>query len=805
MKFPVRGILFIVSIVVAALSTLGVAQSSKQGVLYPSDTIENLMSSSHGFQLPLLATAGQTTSSSGDHKKSSIHEKFATFLAGQDFKSVLLLENLRPDLPITFIPSLILSSAGEVTLDPVTVPAHSTATVDINATLLDRGYSDTKGTVAVRFAFTSYGPGAVAVQMRDEKHHIYLNSYGQSSEEYWSGTEYDAVVWTPHAGTQGFITITNTSKEPHAVHTTFLVDGRSEQQHEMLIPPRQTRTVSIDELLAHSRRSGAGIHIDYVQAAGEKYTGAILVEGQLFNEKTGFAKYIHFIDKDLPPTGTLRSHFLMLGRQPVEDNFPGNAFFRSMAAVRNIDDTSVTVAPTVKFIQNGSLQTINLPSRSLAPAESWLIDFAQEQEEGHLPPNFTQGSLELTPDSGQVSIVGELFNFSQTGGYVVGPSLSSYPSRATSSIWRTDGSFQTTIMVENTAPEDDNVALRLYSDEKAYIKTFKVPAGKLLKINVRDLEQNGVPDDKGNLLLDTSGVLSIIGSHGIHSKLAYDKIIHDTNQADYIGLPPNACDFVTGIGLFLDTTSGIGPIPVMKEYDWTQSGPEIVSAFGSSSSNPSLAQISNSGSGDMLTFTPPNDGQSHTVTINPDSFSENVTFCDACSGGAVPVRPVTMTVPSCPTSITISNRTNIPLENIFPNAKTGVGLVASMQVGPASSGPFNGVSIVESVSTSGVLQQTCPGPVFPNQCSGSDTFIVGQGGSAFGVPFPSTTNIFYDFHTSTDTVSRLDAAHINSCTAGCNQTYSCGGRIIGSFTIIRDYTKDTIQNTPVSRVKVTKQ
>ncbi|MBZ5493932.1 MAG: hypothetical protein LAO76_23675 [Acidobacteriia bacterium] len=123
-------------------------------------------------------------------------------------------------------------------------------------------------------------------------------------------------------------------------------------------------------------------HIEYSQEAGEKYTAAILVEGQLFNKKTGFAKNIHFMDKVLPPTGTLRSHFLTLGRQPVEDNFPSDVSFRSVAAVRNIDIVSVTVVPTVKFLRNGALQTLTLSSRSLRSAESLLIDFSEEQKMG---------------------------------------------------------------------------------------------------------------------------------------------------------------------------------------------------------------------------------------------------------------------------------------------------------------------------------------------------------------------------------------------------------------------------------------
>jgi len=578
----------------------------------------------------LTSTASQNTNA----LPVSPHEKFATFLAG-DFKSLLLLENLRPDVPITFAPALILSH-GEVPLDSVTVSAHSTATVDIGAVLRDRGYPDTRGTVVVRFQFASYGPGSAVVEMRDDKHHLYLNSYAQSPEEYWSGTSYDAVVWAPHEGTEGFIAITNGAAETHVVRPTFIVDGRSEQQGDMQLLPRQTRILSINDLLTRSRKSGAGIHIEYTQEPGEEYPGAILVEGQIFNKKTGFTKHIHFMDKALPPTGILRTHFLLLGHQPVEDNFPSNISFRSVAAVRNIDGTPVTVTPTVKFFQSGSLHSIKLPSRLLAPAESWLIDFDAEQKSGHLPPGFFQGSLELAPDVDRASIVGELFNFSDAGGYVVGPSMSSYPSRSTASIWRTDGSFQTTIMVENTADKDDRVALHLYSDRRSYTKTFTVSAEALLKVNVRDLQQKGIPDDSGNLLLDTSGVMSLVGSHNTHSKLSYDKIIHNASQSDYVGLPPTACDFVQGIFMFPDLSRGSQPFPVMMDYDWSISGPQNEAASGSTVSDSSLAQISNSGSGDMITFfMPPDDGATHTVTIFPPFPEQVVTNCVACSYGDV--------------------------------------------------------------------------------------------------------------------------------------------------------------------------
>jgi hypothetical protein len=585
------------------------------------------------------AVLGSPFSRPPDPSPISTHEKFATFLADEDFKSVLLLQNFRPDLPIMFRPTLIVSS-GELALAPVTVPAHTSTSVDINAALKDRGLSDTRGTISVRFDFSSYGPGSAVVQIRDDKHHFSLNSYAQSSEEYWSGTTYDAVVWAPHEGTQGFVSITNASSETHTVRVAFLTKGRSVQQPEIQIAPRHTRILPIDGLLEQSRKSGAGIHIEYAQGADEEYTGAILVEGQLFNRKTGFAKNIHFMDKALPPTGTLRTHFLLLGRQPVEDNFPTDVSFRSVAAVRNIDNVPVTVTPTVKFLRNQALQTLSLPSRTLGPADSLLIDFNEEQKAGHLPTDFTQGSLELTPDTGHTSIVGELFNFSQSGGYVVGPSFSSYPNRSTSSIWRTDGSFQTTVMVENTAAENDRMTLNLYSESGEYSKTFDVAAGKLIKINLRDLQQNAIPDDNGKLLADTSGVMSLVASRNARSKLSYDKIIHSTDQSDYVGLPPNACDYVTSIGTWLGSADSNGNFPVMKTYYWTQSGPADETQAGSGPSNSSLAHITNNGAGDIVTFTPPNDGQTYSVNIYPPYPTEVTQFCVACSGGEVNVSSI---------------------------------------------------------------------------------------------------------------------------------------------------------------------
>lgn len=210
--------------------------------------------------------------------KKTAHEKFATFLNGDGFRAELLLENLRLDVPLTVESSLILRS-GEVPLKTLTLAAHSSQTIDISGFMATHGYADTRGTVRVKFDFSSYGPLTAVAESEDEANHVYLNSFAQSAEEYWDGTAYDAVVWAPSKDTKGFVSIVNTSFESKTVQVTLLADGQS-QTMPITIGPREAHFLRIDDLVARSEKSGAGIHIQY-----DEYPGDIVVEGQVYNQQ----------------------------------------------------------------------------------------------------------------------------------------------------------------------------------------------------------------------------------------------------------------------------------------------------------------------------------------------------------------------------------------------------------------------------------------------------------------------------------------------------------------------------------------
>ncbi len=90
----------------------------------------------------------------------------------------------------------------------------------------------------------------------------------------------------------------------------------------------------------------------------------------------------------------------------------------------------------------------------------------------------------------------------------------------------------------------------------------------------------------------------------------------------------------------------------MEEWDWSQTGAEDQAAGDVSSSNTSIAKITvnSSTGGDLVTFTWPASG-GHSVDLSVPGDAIDATDCDACSGGPIPVEPVTV---SPPLSVSVS-------------------------------------------------------------------------------------------------------------------------------------------------------
>lgn len=165
----------------------------------------------------------------------------------------------------------------------------------------------------------------------------------------------------------------------------------------------------------------------------------------------------------------------------------------------------------------------------------------------------------------------------------------------------------------------------------------------------------------------------------------------------------------------------------------------------------------------------------------------------------------------CPTSVKVANRTTESLAAVYPTYKTGLGMAATMEVGPART-TWDGATVTESVTQS---SNDCPSTWGTDLCtndgtSGHSDFPVGEPGGVIlfdGTRLSSKTNSFYDEHIIANQADLLGSfgQGKTTCTVKCSQKYSCDGNIIGTFTITFTFTKGTVNGQPATIVSATKQ
>jgi hypothetical protein len=162
--------------------------------------------------------------------------------------------------------------------------------------------------------------------------------------------------------------------------------------------------------------------------------------------------------------------------------------------------------------------------------------------------------------------------------------------------------------------------------------------------------------------------------------------------------------------------------------------------------------------------------------------------------------------PSCPSTISVSSSTVVPLKNgssnsqrTFPYLHSGLGSLFYLLVGPSTT-DWAGTKITESFSS---INSGCKSPV-PTPCHGDSTFTVGQGssGTSFGLTISAQKNTFWDFHVMGSNVDWLgESGQTGGCTITCTQTYSCDGKAIANFTIKYTLSHGTLSGQAVTNVQ----
>ena len=177
-----------------------------------------------------------------------------------------------------------------------------------------------------------------------------------------------------------------------------------------------------------------------------------------------------------------------------------------------------------------------------------------------------------------------------------------------------------------------------------------------------------------------------------------------------------------------------------------------------------------------------------------------------CFGNTEYMEPVDVQAPInvCPSSTSIGSTTAESLSNVLATYKTGLGAVVGVNFSPAAP---DGLIITETLSNG---TNTCPQGFPTNVCTpngnlNTASLSVGTAGTATdGTRLAATPNTMWDEHVVASASSLLGSSG-KQCSIQCSQQYSCGGAVIGNYTITYTFSTGTINGTPVTNVKATVQ
>lgn len=159
----------------------------------------------------------------------------------------------------------------------------------------------------------------------------------------------------------------------------------------------------------------------------------------------------------------------------------------------------------------------------------------------------------------------------------------------------------------------------------------------------------------------------------------------------------------------------------------------------------------------------------------------------------------------CPTKTVVEKVIDMTPDGIKKGYRTGYGAAAVIRVEPTETN-WDGTKIVEANKQT---RNTCPEEFGISPCSGADTFTVGaESNSSVIGKLAATQNHFYDFHTTRWNKGSLlhdrNPKDIDSCEVACEQKYSCDGKVIGTHSVTRTFTKGKSGTRDVTLVNVKK-
>lgn len=386
-----------------------------------------------------------------------------------------------------------------------------TAVIDINSALEQLGiasWASLSGYVEVRYTWP-WDALCATVRNIDAVHSEQFNfglmpsmaSHVHGHAEPRTATAFEGLWWKQEPNVTGFVAVSNFMDAPRTA-TIEVTDGQANPiaEHSVTISAHGTKLVGLEELKTAATADG-GLRVSWMGKPTD-----LIVNGGLEDQSAGYSANIPFTSLVPDSTMAVSRRYaeigLMTGIADPMMRFPAGTTFTPYSVLRNVSDQAISVTPKVYWMQAGAARSAKLPSFSLGPRKSFMLDTASLLQSAGLRDY--SGTLNVILD-----VKGPLHGLLAAGGSVDKKNtyvFESAPAAAIESVarslsyWTTANGDDTMVTLWNPADETQDFAFTVYFAGGQYTLPLHLEGKATRSFNLSEIIANQIPDEQGRTI-----------------------------------------------------------------------------------------------------------------------------------------------------------------------------------------------------------------------------------------------------------------------------------------------------------------
>jgi hypothetical protein len=418
------------------------------------------------------------------------------------WSTVLEMRNNVAHHDLTVTPVLRASSGEETPLTPVIITPQHVVSLDLrNAAAPSSKTLGPFGSVVFRFDGLYPDNLFAATIVRREGEPIDFHFDGQENGPNYNSGGIEGMWWLPAASSTDYLILSNPLKKTVTGTLALTSSLASHRPTALSLGPGETKRINLGEVLGTSSIGAVGGLS--LSLPGKELISATQI---VFDEVTGLAAMMKMFDRepdDQPKSRVLLAPMMALSQPDQGLGFPNGTQLHPRIFLRNAGPAPTQVAMSVDWRSETKSGELALSPLALSQGEVKVINLADDQKSGQIPPDASWGTLKLAYTGRRADLVAVAVSYDNANRYGLQTPFSEDLSRMwAGGMWHVDPTHNTFITTGNGGAEATTAEVTLFYNggTSRYRIEEMLSPGQQLWLDVGHLVHDQIPDSDGRTL-----------------------------------------------------------------------------------------------------------------------------------------------------------------------------------------------------------------------------------------------------------------------------------------------------------------